>query len=437
MCGIAAIFSRQAPVAPATIERATRSLYHRGPDGQRQWRSADGRAGLGHARLSIIDLATGDQPIANEDGRLADRRQRRAVRLRAHPRGARRAGPRLPHAIGQRDRAAPLRRSRCAVRCTRCAASSRSPSGTTRDGQLFAARDRFGIKPLYYTIHDGDVLSGLRGQGAFASWACRCVGIATRCTTSHFVVHPPDRTLFAGIYQLPPASYLLTDGEQVRAHPYWDWDYPRPPTTAVERRRARMGRATRASFEEAVRLRLRADVPVACYLSGGIDSCAVLGFAARPHRRGRSARTRSPSITPTTTKAIWRAIRRSASGAEFCRIDVRPETISPITSATRSSRRTAVRSTRMPSPSICLSRAVRDSGVKVVLTGEGSDEIFARLSALPARPGAVRPRRPGSRGPGARCCRSWSGQSGVSRDAPAAGWKPLDSVQRRLGFVPS
>src|SRR3954451_13142333 len=69
MCGIAAIFSRQEPVAPATIERAVRSLYHRGPDGQRHWISADGRVALGHARLSIIDLTTGDQPIASEDER--------------------------------------------------------------------------------------------------------------------------------------------------------------------------------------------------------------------------------------------------------------------------------------------------------------------------------------------------------------------------------
>src|SRR5689334_8918148 len=69
MCGIAAVFSRQAPVAPDVIQRATRRLFHRGPDGQRHWISADGRVALGHARLSIIDLATGDQPIASEDER--------------------------------------------------------------------------------------------------------------------------------------------------------------------------------------------------------------------------------------------------------------------------------------------------------------------------------------------------------------------------------
>lgn len=69
MCGIVAIYSRRNPVSATTVERATKSLYHRGPDGQRQWISPDRKVALGHARLSIIDLTTGDQPITSEDRR--------------------------------------------------------------------------------------------------------------------------------------------------------------------------------------------------------------------------------------------------------------------------------------------------------------------------------------------------------------------------------
>jgi asparagine synthase (glutamine-hydrolysing) len=69
MCGIVAVFSRRDPVLPATLQCATRSLYHRGPDGQRQWISPDRMVDLGYARFSIIDLVTGDQPISSEDGR--------------------------------------------------------------------------------------------------------------------------------------------------------------------------------------------------------------------------------------------------------------------------------------------------------------------------------------------------------------------------------
>src|SRR5512135_1309046 len=67
MCGIVALFSRREPIARAALERAAHALHHRGPDGRGFWVSPDGRVGLGHARLSIIDLATGDQPIASED----------------------------------------------------------------------------------------------------------------------------------------------------------------------------------------------------------------------------------------------------------------------------------------------------------------------------------------------------------------------------------
>src|SRR5947209_9087235 len=70
MCGIVAMYAMRHRIPEDALERATRRLIHRGPDGQRTWVSADGRVGLGHSRLSIIDLDTGDQPIAGEDERL-------------------------------------------------------------------------------------------------------------------------------------------------------------------------------------------------------------------------------------------------------------------------------------------------------------------------------------------------------------------------------
>src|SRR5215472_8540072 len=105
MCGIVAMYSRSSPVSPAVLQKASQRLHHRGPDGQRQWISRDRRVALGHARLSIIDLTTGDQPIASED-----RRKHIIVN-----------GEFYNYEATQRT--------------------------------LFAARDRFGIKPLFYTIH--------------------------------------------------------------------------------------------------------------------------------------------------------------------------------------------------------------------------------------------------------------------------------------------
>ena len=354
---------------------ATRCLRHRGPDAQHVWVSPDRRAGLGHARLSIIDLETGDQPIASEDGRLriiANGELYDFERIRAEL-------EQNGHAFRTRSD------SEIALHLfeDRGARSLHSLRGEfafaiwdARDGQLFAARDRFGIKPLYYTVHDGTFylaseVKALAELGVPLRWDRETL------YDIHFVSHPPDRSLFAGIYQLPPASYLLTDGEHVRVMPYWDWDYPRDPgdhdAASVDRRE--WIERLEHSFEEAVRLRLRADVPVACYLSGGIDSCAVLGFASRLSPRPLRAFTLSFDHPDYDEGDLARDQAR-LSGAEFCRIDVRSEHLADhFSDAIYHAERPFANAHAIAK--FLLSRAVRDSGIKVVMTGEGSDEIFA------------------------------------------------------------
>ena len=126
------------------------------PDAQHVWVSPDARAGLGHARLSIIDLETGDQPIVSEDGRLgivANGEFYDFERIRCE---LERERPRVPNADPDSEIALHLFEDRGAhVRSTHSEGSSRSRFGTSGTAQLFAARDRFGIKPLYYTVHEG------------------------------------------------------------------------------------------------------------------------------------------------------------------------------------------------------------------------------------------------------------------------------------------
>src|SRR5262249_14091825 len=148
---------------------------------------------------------------------------------------------------------------------------------------LLAARDRFGIKPLYYARHGGTLylaseIKALLAAGVPARW-----DHATFFPANHFLVTPPDRTLFHGIHQVPPGHFLLATDEQIRLIRYWDFDYPAADTDRPAGPDAEYAERFRHALDEAVRLRLRADVPVGCYLSGGIDSCAVLGLAAR-HR---------------------------------------------------------------------------------------------------------------------------------------------------------
>src|SRR5271166_2412258 len=156
MCGIMAMYSAREPISAAALERATLRLQHRGPDGQRTWVSDDRRVGLGHARLSIIDLATGDQPIASEDERVRlvvngefydFERIQQDLRQRGHQLRTRSDSEIALHLYEERGPA--------------CLAQLRGEFAfllwDSRQDRLFAARDRFGIKPLYYAWR-GEVL---------------------------------------------------------------------------------------------------------------------------------------------------------------------------------------------------------------------------------------------------------------------------------------
>jgi asparagine synthase (glutamine-hydrolysing) len=161
----------------------------------------------------------------------------------------------------------------------------------------------------------------------------------------------------------------------VRIVQYWDWDYPRGDDidTSIDPR-AHVERFAH-EFDEAVRLRLRADVPVACYLSGGIDSCTVLGVASKLSPRPLRAYTLSFDHADYDEAAIAEA-QAKLSGAEFCRIDIRSEhTADHFSDALYHAERPFANAHVVAK--YLLSRAVRDDGIKVVMTGEGSDEILA------------------------------------------------------------
>jgi asparagine synthase (glutamine-hydrolysing) len=153
MCGIVAVYSRREPLSPAVLERATKSLYHRGPDGQRLWVSRDHRVGFGHARLSIIDLATGDQPIASEDNRThivvngefyQYEEIQRELESRGHQLRTRSDSEIALHLYEERG--------------PQCLHQLRGEFAFVvwdeKQHSLFAARDRFGIKPLFYSWHN-------------------------------------------------------------------------------------------------------------------------------------------------------------------------------------------------------------------------------------------------------------------------------------------
>jgi asparagine synthase (glutamine-hydrolysing) len=433
MCGIVAVVSRDGGVSAESLGRATRKLHHRGPDGWRVWVDPRCRAGLGHARLSIIDLATGAQPIASEDGQLhivvngefydferirSDlERDGHAFRTRSDSEIALHLyedrGPRSVHTL----------RGEYAFAIW-----------DARDSVLFAARDRFGIKPLYYTVYDGAFYLASEMK-AFTE-----LGVPLRWDREmlydvHFVTHAPDRSLCAGIHQVPPGHYLTTDGEHVRVAPYWDWDYPTADELATHGDPREFVARFAHEFQEAVRLRLRADVPVACYLSGGIDSCAVLGVASRLASQPLRAYTLSFDHVDYDERAIAEE-QAALSGAEFRRIDIRSEhTADHFADALYHAERPFANAHVVAK--FLLSKAVRDDGIKVVLTGEGSDEIlagyphFRRDAVLYGRNGFDPAMKERLLAELAQANRVSSGM------LMPQGRMDLDGVRRILGFVPS
>src|SRR5215472_16127629 len=434
MCGIVALFSRRDPISKAVLQRATQSLYHRGPDGQRHWISPDSRIGLGHARLSIIDLATGDQPIASEDEQTRIVVNGEFYGYEAIQCELEQSGHRL-RTRSDSEIALHLYEDLGAQCLHRLRGEFAFVLWDETNRTIFAARDRFGIKPLFYAFHGETLYFASEVKGLFAA------GVPARWDAES-VYHSVDlggcqvRTLFDGILQVPPGYYLIATDNHVQLHQYWDFNYPRADNGSPQRSDAHYAAEFRRALEEAVRIRLRADVPVGCYLSGGLDSCAVLGLAARHHPEPIRAFTLTFDDAEYDEEKEAREMAAKA-GAEFFPIPIRQDDLADHFSDAILQSETLCFNAHGVAKYV-LSRAVRDAGYKVVLTGEGSDEIlggyahFRRDMLLYNRGGQDPAVVAGLLDDLARL-------NPVSRGLllPHGEAGPLNGVKRLLGFVPS
>lgn len=372
MCGLIGGLLRQA-IEPARIDRALQSLHHRGPDSIGTWISADRRCFLGHTRLSIIGLENGEQPIANAGGDVqlvvnGEFYGYRAIRERLRADGcvfktdsdseiALHLYLREGMNLGRH-----LRGEFAAVIADR------------RNRVMLAIRDRFGIKPLFYAAHEGNVyfaseVKALLALGVPARWDREAV------FQQMYSVRPHSRSLFAGIYSVPPGCYAIAQNGEVDIYPYWDWKFPTAVELAADdRSEAEVVAGFRDVLDDAVRERLVADVEVAAYLSGGIDSCAVLGLAQRHMDRPIRAFTIGFEDAAYDETALARA-QAERSGASFHPVPVKALALAESYSD-------AVWHAETPFVNghgvakYLLSRAVRDAGIKVVFTGEGADEML-------------------------------------------------------------
>jgi asparagine synthase (glutamine-hydrolysing) len=434
MCGLAAFFSGDKRISAERLKRATNSLRHRGPDSQGVWLSPNHRVGLGHARLSIIDLTTGDQPIANEDeqlhivvnGEFYDfERERRDLERRGHVFRTRSDSEIALHLYEEFG-------AHCVqyLRGEFAFVLWDEPNQT-----LFAVRDRFGIKPLYYAFHDNTLYLASEIKALFAA------GVPARWDYESFyqaATGPTmlDRTLFDGVYQVPPGHCLTATTNGMRILRYWEFNYPPADELEADTCDERVFVDEFAAvFEEAVRLRMRADVPVGCYLSGGLDSCSVLGFAARFSSSPLQAFTLTFDQAAYDEGDIAREMAARA-GANFYPIPIKQSDIADNFADAIWHSETLCANGHGVSKFL-LSRAVRDASYKVVYTGEGSDEIFSgyvhfRIDML----------QHNTHGQDAaevqRLVQQLEAANSVSRGMlmPVGETGSLESVERLLGFVP-
>jgi asparagine synthase (glutamine-hydrolysing) len=376
MCGVAGIVNRQAGPPPSIDDLAVMigALRHRGPDEFGIYR--DHEAGLGHARLSIIDLATGQQPLSNEtdtlwvtfNGEIFNYVElREELEARGHRFRTRSDTEVIVHAYEQwGDEAFRRFNGQWALALW-----------DSMRHTLVLARDPYGVRPLYVAEANGRLYFASEVKALFAAVPSLTrefdpVGLDQVLT---FWTTVAPRTVFAGIEEIEPGSVRTYTPAGVRHARAWDPSFP------VEGGgfKGSLEDATsevRTALEKATNLRmLRADVPVGSYLSGGLDSSTIAALALRAKQSRFSTfslRFEDAEYDETTFQRQMAEYLGSdhhevlVSRADIARIfpDVIAHTERPIL-------RTA------PAPLYLLSKLVNKSGIKVVLTGEGADEMFA------------------------------------------------------------
>ncbi len=376
MCGLTGFINldHREGVDQAVLTRMTDRLTHRGPDSCGYF--IEQNVGLGFRRLSIIDLQTGDQPIANEDGslvllcngeifnypelrdRLRDRhvfRTRSDVEVILHlyeERGV----ELLQELNGQFAFVLYDRRKRA----------------------LFLARDHFGIAPLFYTVADGVFVFGSEIKAILEHpLVRRDVDLTGLDQVLSFPGLVSPRTMFKGIESLKSGHYITFEDSRVAVRQYWDLDYPRMSDSVEERPEAYYAGRVDELLAQSVRYRLQADVPVGFYLSGGLDSSLIAALIKRV----------SPGVTRHSFSIAFNDENRELSEKRFQQMMV--ESNQSIHhelmfdwSEIQQRLRGMIYHAECPvketynTCSMALSLATKQDGITVVLTGEGSDETF-------------------------------------------------------------
>ena len=368
MCGLAGIYHQAgAPVDRALLERMTTALIHRGPDGEGF--HAEPGIGLGHRRLSIIDVAGGHQPMWNEDHSVV-------IVFNGEIYNFADLRPEL-QALGH------VFRNHSDTEAIIHAWEAWGPDCLERlNGQfsfalwdrkqatLFLARDRLGKKPLYYARRaDGSLVFGSE-MSALEQVHDLPRRISAAAVDDFFALGyvPDPHTIFEGIYKLPAAHYLLLrPGSHGAPRRYWS-----APTQSRAASETESIEELRQKLQKATQLRLMADVPLGAFLSGGVDSSAVVATAAMLKTSPLSTFTIGfPGAQDETPLAQVIARRyRTAQHVD----QAQPDYLDAARTQARIFGEPFGDSSSVPTEAVC---ALARQHVTVSLSGDGGDEVFA------------------------------------------------------------
>lgn len=373
MCGVCGIHSTGGAPAVESVTAMMAALSHRGPDGSGYYR--DERVALGHLRLAIIDTAHGVQPMCNEDGTVWVSFNGEIFNY-------------VELAAQLKDRGHTFR-TQCDTEVIVHAWEEWGPGCFERfngqwaialwdrnSAELILCRDRLGVRPLYYTSIGDRLLFGSEVKALFTDpGVTRELDPEGLDEALTFWSSVAPLTVFRGVFQVPPGCYLRVHGREHQTHRYWEVSFP---ARGAEPRQdiAENAGLLREAVIEATRLRfLRSDVPVGAYLSGGIDSAVTAGVISRytdAELHTFSLRFADEEFDEGGYQRLMAerlgTVHRDIVVTERQIADVLPDVVwhaeSPLL--------------RMaPAPMFLLSRLVRQSGYKVVVTGEGADEVLA------------------------------------------------------------
>jgi asparagine synthase (glutamine-hydrolysing) len=373
MCGITGVLNLgdRPPVSVETIHQMLAMVRYRGPDGFGVYRDSD--VALGSARLSIIDLADGDQPIGNEDrtlwivfnGEIFNYVELRpALEARGHHFSTHSDTEVILHLFEDYGPA-------CLSYLNGQFAMA---IWNTQKRSLFLARDRLGVRPLYYTVHDDQLVFGSEIKSILAYPGIKAeIDPDALAEIFTFWSTLKERTIFNNIRDLPPGHYLTVQDGQFEVKPFWSLNFEEPQhPRSVEDYLAELEEL----LVDATRIRLRADVPVGAYLSGGLDSSMITAIIRKYTSNQLDTFSIAFADNPLFDESRYQLQMAAHLGTQHQVVQCTHADIGRVFPEVIWHTETPVLRTA-PAPMFLLSRLVHQHHLKVVLTGEGADEFLA------------------------------------------------------------